>query len=785
MLDPDLPELSALKASLKPATWEQRVAKAERQALLVEAIEQARREGATEAEALARLAPDLPRSSYHGLRRRYLAGGAARLINRRPGGTIKLRPEVRQVICALRRPDPHIAVERIAEVVAAQCQVQVGIASIKRVLLAAGLSRPRGGGRRPIIEELQFAGAVFAQLADVHLGYSAALTDAIVSLRDALPDAVAPPPQPDEGRSAQGHFTAAYNQAHRKGDAGVGPVFRSVSTRRQEVDLHARKVVQETPAAIARKVQAVLALPLLTETGKAIQLNDYRGGHGVAEFGGVAYRGDTLDHFLRDLKYLGAGEPLIAFHAGFWQAHEPQPIGGAICIYLDGVNKPLWSQHFTKAGKVSVNGRVMPCLDQVLLHTGMGTPIYWSTFSGHASLVTKTLPLLAKLEAIVGPDWMADRLVVIDGEGNAVGLFKQFAAQGRHFITILRDRQITGPEELAHLSAWTPYRDGEEVAEGQLALPDSHDAKAPFPARVILLRRRRQTTLTALVTNAPADEYDAPALVGAYFARWPRQEHRFRTFNQATQFKRIHGYGKQLVQNITVLTRLDKLRAKKERIHTSLVCQEGRSKRAQNTLMQATLRLHAAKASQTRQDKATWTAEPTRSDLRAQIDAARMGQQHLAALERRACEAQATHQASQEKQADLQAQLPKLDAEIAQLEKRKEIYQADTELDQIMTVFKLGFALLCEAAMRLFFPDLRISLHSFMRQILSLPGTRTMEGLVEHIRIKASPNREIMRAVEAACARANDLHLLRHGRSIRLSVDYSENALNRRALRNT
>ena len=42
--------------------------------MITEAIEQARTEGATELEALARFAPDWHRSTNHGRRRRYRAG---------------------------------------------------------------------------------------------------------------------------------------------------------------------------------------------------------------------------------------------------------------------------------------------------------------------------------------------------------------------------------------------------------------------------------------------------------------------------------------------------------------------------------------------------------------------------------------------------------------------------------------------------------------------------------------------------------------------------------------
>ncbi len=69
--------IQALRRSLKPETWKRRVEVAEAQAAILEAIEQARTEGATEPEALARFALDWHRSTYHGRRRRYRASTAA------------------------------------------------------------------------------------------------------------------------------------------------------------------------------------------------------------------------------------------------------------------------------------------------------------------------------------------------------------------------------------------------------------------------------------------------------------------------------------------------------------------------------------------------------------------------------------------------------------------------------------------------------------------------------------------------------------------------------------
>jgi hypothetical protein len=73
----------------------------------------------------------------------------------------------------------------------------------------------------------------------------------------------------------------------------------------------------------------------------------------------------------------------------------------------------------------------MPCLNQIFVHDENGNPLLWRTFSGEASLISPTIPLLDDLVARKGKDWLAGRLVVIDREGNAVGLFKPYDASGQ------------------------------------------------------------------------------------------------------------------------------------------------------------------------------------------------------------------------------------------------------------------------------------------------------------------------------------------------------------------
>lgn len=761
--------------------WEHRWHVAKDAADLIARVQAEQASGKTEAEALAAVAPNVPPSTYRRWRKRFGHKGTEGLMDQRQGkDREKLTPTIQQIIAALRLADPDVPVERIAAVIAQRMNIEVSPASIRRVLVAEGLNRPPGKkGNRPKAQELHFAGGILFQLADEELGWSRAMAEAIVELRFALPEPAETAPEED-GRDAGGRFTAAYNQAHCKGEAALGPAFRSIEEKRKETDLASRRAAQDSPETLLRKVRALLALPLLTDTNRCISLGDYRGGWGVAEFAGGLYRGETLDRCMRDLKYLGADEALRERHASFWMEHAPVGPDGTpsgVCVYVDGVSKPLWTAHFAKAGKVSSTGRVMPCVDQVLVHTGMGTPIFWQSFPGHASLVTQTLPLLKCLEGIVGNDWMADKLVIIDGEGHAAGLFKQF--KDKHFVTMLRGTAIRKEEDVHDLGPWQPFREGDEIAEGWADLPDSHAPNEPYRARIVLVRRKSARSFHALASSAPND-YDAAFLAKAYFQRWPAQELRFRDFNQGVGFKQVHGYGKRLVQNVTVLTELDRLQNQRNRLKERLGKLRMQAATTREALTKARRACNVAKARRVRQDglvKAELTASHLdRSILETRIHVTQAERDRLAEAQTRV-EAVKTQLQKQENEIHkAESRLPELDREIAKLESRKEIYQPDTALDSIATTFKLGFALLCEHLILTYFAGMRISLHGLMHRILSLPGTRTITGKVEHIHIRASRDRDLMLAVEAACARVNERKIIRNGRTVKLSVDWEEPA---------
>lgn len=231
---------------------------------------------------------------------------------------------------------------------------------------------------------------------------------------------------------------------------------------------------------------------------------------------------------------------------------------------------------------------------------------------------------------------------------------------------------------------------------------------------------------------------------------------------------------------MTVISELDKLVDRKKKLIDSIGAQQDKVRSVRDNLGKARLRLNAAKARRTRQDglvdEAVSGRNIDRALLKGRIEVTQAERGRLTEAEGEIRKTEKIVAAEEAKLEKLECKLPEVTEEIAKLEERREIYQNDTELDSLMTTFKLFFALTCEFALREYFGGLRMSLAGFMRQILSLPGTRTIEGKVEHIRIKASPNREIMQAVVAACERINARGVVRNGRTVRLSVQWEAGA---------
>lgn len=133
--------------------------------------------------------------------------------------------------------------------------------------------------------------------------------------------------------------------------------------------------------------------------------------------------------------------------------------------------------------------------------------------------------------------------------------------------------------------------------------------------------------------------------------------------------------------------------------------------------------------------------------------------------------ARAEQQESLAKVEGLVQKLDRNERDRQDLESKTEIYQTDTELDQILSVLKLGFVLLIQFLLIRFFAGLRIDPITFANQIFALPGTRTRTDTTETLCFHAHRrNPTMMLALEAACDRVNALRHVHDGRVMRFEV---------------
>jgi transposase len=183
--------LVALESALPPEEWEARA----QEAAIMKVRGLQASEGFSEPAALAQVAPGLHRSTFRYQVSRYTRGGVAGHPDHTPpppSKVSKVTPEARAIVCALRQVAPHIDVERIGQVVEHRAGVTLSESVIRRVLVAEGLNRPRGGGSGRSetaikqVEDVLFGGAAFLAIMDDATGYSREMAETIAEAARAV-----------------------------------------------------------------------------------------------------------------------------------------------------------------------------------------------------------------------------------------------------------------------------------------------------------------------------------------------------------------------------------------------------------------------------------------------------------------------------------------------------------------------------------------------------------------------------------------------------------------------
>ena len=742
-----------------------------------------RPEHETKRAAIARVVTWAHRSSYRRWQLAFDAEGFDGLIDWRIAPASPMPTTVREAICTLRRVDPDFKVSAIVAFVKKHHDFETSETKVKRVLKSAGLHRRPGCPSAEAVGapgRLELGGMRLVEAAAVETGYLEALTGAIVEHVADLPRPEEPSLTDTSDRDAYGRFLPSYNERYREGeDDELGPGFASVSVKREGMDPDRFQVSQVRDEILDRKLYGVLVSPLLGN-GRWDGIRVPRG-ELLEELCGFAYMPATLEKFTGELKYAGVSSTLWEVHARLWlkQTKDWGDERRAAVLYVDGSTKPVWTTLFSQSTKVSSVGRTMPGLEQVMFHSGYGVPLWQVTHSGRAPLVRAIPRMLTMMEESWGSSAVG-RIVVIDAEVNSVPFLKglEQGENGRGWVTRLRPGWVQS-KRIFNRTNYQPYRDGDRVRVGVADFVDPEVKGGKFRMRVVEVERRTTGKVTCLGASTKLDEreWKAVELADLYFDRWPNQEANFRAVNQATGSKQVHGYGKRLVDNISVVTELDELDGKLRGGVERLERQQAQEDESARQLRQDERELaRKVRRQGTVRRNLEGRAVVGKGVL---LSTQRLVEEHLelsSAISAR--EAAVLRQQTKLKEAEGRAQRTrkKLDTwrERQQLlQARRRIFAHDVELDSLFSLLKVGLTLLVTFVLKEYLGDARMEAVTFLDRVATLPASIRITPQLELVTFEYNRrDPEVMGLLEAHCEAINDRGLrLRSGRTLRIAVE--------------
>lgn len=311
------------------------------------------------------------------------------------------------------------------------------------------------------------------------------------------------------------------------------------------------------------------------------------------------------------------------------------------------------------------------------------------------------------------------------------------------------------------------------MCDGFLWLNDKRKGEKPLRVRVVGRRRHRTGKIAWYATNVAGDEFSPSDVIRLYFERWPAQEHVYRDGSGLVGLDVHHGYGKKKVDNVAVLDRIEKL--------------DGQLRSWTQRRTQLESSIEALRAEIAEWDTVIQELEPEVDEQRTTIGellAAGEGGQEIAEyfqgyerMERWLSEARIERETRQGKlltatkaAAKAEAALRRGEQEREELERRREIFTVDVELDEVLTAFKLTFMNLCCELMRTYLGKW-MELETLIEAVLTLPGERAITATTDTVRIYR-PDRaaRTMDAVERACAALNALGMTRERRLLRFEL---------------
>lgn len=682
---------------------------------------------------------------------------------RQEGNNRRLTQSITEYITTCAKEQPSISASQLRRKIRDRFKADISRSSISDFRKSRGLVRQPSKEKERETQK-SGGGEILTSLAFC-LGIIDAITGTVVQRIDEVRRSSAFSrsrfiPKDHPALRGKGKFTREYNQLEsvRKNR------FKSIDEKIPKKNYSSMSVFRKSKKTISRYNLALLCLPLVTYNGKSSRVNRVKG-NDLAFLCGYNYKDAALDKYLRELKYLKVSQKLIVRTAQFWLnfwRERGQEKAIFVCYYIDGNTKALWSQDRCYKGKVTMLGRVMNCLENVFIHDGKGHPLYFQTFHGHADLGEHALSMITELTrhfSDVFSQISVRRLLVIDGGGNSVRTMRAFSAapNDEYFITILDDNQ-TKERKFKHKRRKKGYKYGPAtLVDCRIELLDSTETGYIYEARAVIVKWDNGKE-SVLVTNIPPELLDASEITKNYFDRWPYQEKQFRAMKGPLSIHRIVGYGKKLESYDSM---------KEKHLGTKRAIEKLRMKlKGPLSEIEVIDRELAPLYRKERKLREKSTIEGGKRVL-DELDS-----KELKAIEREIAGRLRKQKAIEKEHKEDFVQLRNKMKEEGRIRFKDKIYRIDTELDQIMTCFKLSFANLCSFFLTECMNHERYELATLFESIFQLTGKATITDEAKIIALERNPKEErVMNKLEAGIKKLNDMKIQNpEGKLMQLSV---------------
>lgn len=705
-------------------------------------------------------------AQYSRYKARYSKEGVSGLRDRRgEGHRRKITKEAKSLLLEVHRANPGMSLRELGEALKRGTGIEVAPSTLSEFLAREG-ERPQWPRPREAKKIFTPCGGLeIIAAVSLHLGWVKHTAEVILQERKRFRKTTGYRNQRSlrdrKGRNALGQFTRSYNLRE---DIRQNR-FASVEDKRKNKNYSHMSLFGVRESILIRKCMGILSLPVVTLNGTTRSIN-LALGNAIAPFSGYNYKHHTLDKFLRELKYLGISERLLRDQISFWRTHWEKlpsaPSGLPFhCYYIDGNTRPLWSSKRVKKNKVTMLGRVMGCVELVVIHDAFGHPMYFESHPGKAPVGEYTLSLFEKLQEALegpGPPLRVQRAIVMDAANNGVGTLRAFAGQNQyHYITSLDENQWH-PRKILKKGRPKRYYYGEAtLRDCVIELEDSNDKGYVVVVRAILIEWDNDKT-TVLITSFPKDMVGASLVVKAYFDRWPCQELQFKGMKSFASLHRVAGYGKKKLPD-------EKVRQTQKELEEKITMLRHRLRPTLKTIAEQEVRVakfiekHRRIRSQCVVDKGKRIATQEQQDLLKELA------RKMARCKRAIKRIESGHEKELRR-------LRTCEKKWVRLQGKEYVYRIDVELDQIMTFFRIALVNHISWFLHYAMKNRRISLTKLLHSILLLHAEIELTKNVRHVRLHRNPkDPKGMARLEKALQRLNNLEV-RHldGKRIQFSL---------------